>query len=406
MDNNQIYEKLLRNAQAEGNLNFFKNETPAYAIIHSVLTGEMTDYLDYIGIPYTVYSLKNKKNNLILFGQKNFDNMIEIEKGTRIRLGLEIETKDDLKMAIFENNKLSGKRDMISCVNGLTEYEAKRVCELMSDAHLVAVEKMYPDFTYEVATHKKNKLKIQKYLIQAMLEELIDTEKVRTKSYFYSQDHKLDEVYRKISENDLRENMRIMSGLNTETYIDVTSEGFSYTENGNLRFSQPYSDTYLERLDIALHLIEYPVVVSASNIAATPEYSISNAKAELAALNLDQLSSENNEIIQRAATFFNNSEIQDGIVAINDSSEIAEKLNESLSAMTVFDERAGVTLEYMMESDYGYDLNAAIELANGKYINITDKEPVAVAIETPAENIEERASESEIEKEKRKEEER
>lgn len=363
-----LYEILLEKAKAKGNLDFFKGEQPSYAIIHSVLTGEMTDYLDYIGIPYSIFSLDTRKNNLILFNEKNFENVMEIEKGTRIRLGLEIETKEDLQMAIYENNKLTGKLDKLSCIKGLSEYEAKRICELMNEAHLVCVYKMYPDFTYEISTHKKNSKEIQRYLIQTMVEESLDKEKVEKKLFFYGQDKKIAEIFAKLDEYDLRDDAYFYSGLNPETYIKVADDKFYYVENGKQRFSQPMTETFTERLNLAMHLIDLPV--------AAYGFEADSVKTEIKSLAKDDLklvTEESNEHLSEVLSLYRDSKEEDGIMVIDDDSELAKDINDKLTDISIFTEKAGVTLEYMMESDYGYDLEATLDIANGKCINITDK---------------------------------
>ena len=101
-------------------------------MIHTEIRKELSKYLDDIGTPYSVFKLENSKNDLIIFNQKNIENVIEIEKGTRIRIGLEIQSKEDLKMAVYENNKLTGKHEQLETINGLTEYEAARISDLMN----------------------------------------------------------------------------------------------------------------------------------------------------------------------------------------------------------------------------------------------------------------------------------
>lgn len=379
---NQIFKILFQKASNKGNVDFFKDEIPSYGLIHTVIREELTKYLDDIGIPYSVFKLENSKNDLIIFNQKNIKNVIEIEKGTRIRVGLEIQSKEDLKMAVYENNKLTGKHEKLETINGLTEYEAARVTDLMKRNGFPSVMKMYPDFTYEVSCHQKRKNKLQQSFLQAVFEEFQFPEKTKSAEKLFSQKNNLNKLLAEVEREELRQPQYIISASEPNTYIKVESDKFTYFDKAGERFSQPNTETFSERLSLCASNIDYPIIIE--------EYKFRqfyNFNSEMVAEEMNDAISfiHNDELNQTiSGNLFSMSKVDGEIIQISDVDKslfqesglqmenpeaLLRAINERLEDCSVYSENAGVTLEYMVNSEYGYNLEETIKIAQGKYID-------------------------------------
>lgn len=387
----QIFDILLQKSQSKGNIDFFKDEIPSYGLMHTEIRKELSKYLDDIGIPYSVFKLENSKNDLIIFNQKNIENVIEIEKGTRIRIGLEIQSKEDLKMAVYENNKLTGKHEQLETINGLTEYEAARISDLMNKNGFPAVMKMYPDFTYEVSCHQKRKNKLQQFLLQAVFEEFQFPEKVKFAEKLFLQKNNLNRLLAEVEQDELRQPQYIISASEPDIYIKVEPDKFTYFDASGERFSQPNTETFSERLSLCTSIIDYPIVVeeyvfrqiysfNSKSVAEEMKEAVSfirnSALNQAASSKLFAMSKVDEEIIQISDA--DKSLFQEFGLQIENPEALLHAINERLKDCSVYPENAGVTLEYMVNSEYGYNLEETIKIAQGKYIDYEQEEDVTI----------------------------
>ncbi len=370
----KLLEKLIEKGKKSGNEDFFV-DNPSHGIVNTTLLEQVCKYMDAAGVPYIRYGIKNKSKDLILFEKKNMDLVKRIEKGTRIRMGLQIETEMDLHIALFEQNRINSLNERIVSINELTEYEAKRIEQLMSKAGFACAYKQIRDNTYRISAHEKRKRKLLELLLVAIFEEIYEPkEVVAARLKIYREPEKIANLLDVFKAGKLEETYLIYSLLDSDKSIEVSRSGLKLSDSIGDRLFVPAKEKDIDEIaKILLTEIEYPACESAEDI----EYKYKSKENFLDSYpSVDVLDISNQNVQAAKEHYIFKTEMRKGEIELNTdnslnpvSKEVQEYIKSRCEQIGYEVNNPQVPFDFITGKAVGYDMELVMDIVKEKYID-------------------------------------
>ena len=367
-------------------------DLPSYGFINLVLLNEMKPYLDKAKIPYMEFDAEAKKipgikkdvvaPKLILVDKSHVKKVAEIEKGIRIKLGLLIDSKEEMLASLYSLNKAMGEQKGLYTVKGLSEYTARRASALCT--HTSAVQALGGD-AYSVSVHEKRKKELEKAVITAMIEEMQLSDVIKEKLInVYSQKEKMSDFCEAVAKEDPEiSSFYIFSAEDPSKYIQVNglmtdTPGINYIEGDKTRMSQPIKpvDTFSDRLKIMASLIKTPIVVDLVELN-TKYCGNKELIKDLFTVNKEV----SVEIAQAVESVMNAAYNVQDTLQINSAVPISllsvsqiEALNENLINVEMKREPACIPFEYLVKDETGISMEEINKIARDAYMKYVKDE--------------------------------